>query len=407
MCKLEIVSLDHQGRGIGKIDNKTVFVNGALPGEIVDVYITASKKNYCEANVNKILQKSTMRLEPICPYFLVCGGCDLMHIPYEKQIEYKNDKIKNIMQRFCKEDFTIKDIISSDALYYRNKVTYHVDNGIGFYKEKSDDLITIDTCFLADKKIAVVYNLIKENANLKNIKSIVIRAAYYTDDIMIVLETKGVIEEKDWITLLGDKVSSIIVNNQKEFKTIYGKNFMVEKLLDYKFLMSNDAFFQVNTLQAEKLYQKALEYADIKEDETVLDLYCGTGTIGILASKYAKKVIGIEINESAVKSANKNKELNHVKNIEFYAGDTGTVLSKHHYKVDTVIVDPPRAGLNKNAIDEILMISPKKLIYVSCDPMTLARDLNILSERYKIKELTPVDMFPNTAHVETVALLSR
>ena len=180
---------------------------------------------------------------------------------------------------------------------------------------------------------------------------------------------------------------------------------MVEKLLEYDFMLTNDAFFQVNTKQAEKLYEKVLEYADIKEEETVLDLYCGTGTIGILASKYAKKVIGIEINEAAVKSANKNKELNKIENIEFFEGDTGTVLAKHNYTVDIVIVDPPRAGLNKEAINEILSIAPKRIVYVSCDPMTLARDLDILADNYDIVELTPVDMFPNTAHVECVVKL--
>lgn len=405
VSKLEIVSLDHQGRGIGKIDSKTIFVPNALPGEVVDIDITVSKKNYCEAIVNKVLQKTTDRIEPICPYFSICGGCDLLHMPYEKQIKYKNNKIENIMKRFCKANFVIKDIIPSTNFHYRNKVTYHVKNGIGFYKEKSNELIEIDTCFLADKKIDSLYDLIRKNANLKNIESIVIRAAYYTDDVMAVLETNNAIDEKEWIALLQDKVSSIIVNDKKIFKTIYGKSFMVEKLLDCEFMMSNDAFFQVNTIQAEKLYQKVLEYADIKDTETVLDLYCGTGTIGILASKYAKKVIGIEINEDAVKSANKNKELNGIKNTQFYAGDTGKILSTHHYKVDTVIVDPPRAGLNNQAIDEILAIAPKKIVYVSCDPMTLARDLNILSENYDIKELTPVDMFPNTAHVESVTLL--
>ena len=407
MYKIEIVSLDHQGRGIGKIDNKTVFVSNALPSEVVDIDIIVSKKNYCEAGVNKILQKSTDRINPICPYFSLCGGCDLLHMSYAKQLEYKNDKVKNIMQRFCKEKFVIKNIISSNDLYYRNKVTYHVDEDIGFYREKSNDLIKIDMCFLVDKRITRIYNVIKQKSNLKNIKSIIIRASYYTDDIMVVLEVLDVINEKEWIDLLCDQVSTIIINNQKKFKTIWGKDFMVENLLGYQFLIRNDAFFQVNTLQAEKLYEKVLEYADIKENETVLDLYCGTGTIGILASKYAKKVIGIEINESAVKSANENKKLNNIKNIEFYVGDTGKILAKYHYNVDVVIVDPPRAGLNKDAIEEILQINSKKIVYVSCDPMTLARDLNILSEMYEIKELTPIDMFPNTAHVECVSVLHR
>lgn len=407
MNDVEIVSLDHQGRGIGKLEGKTIFVENALPKEIVNVDVIASKKNFCEAIVNKYIQKSIERIEPLCPYFAMCGGCDLLHIPYAKQLEYKQNKIENIMQRFCKEEFPIRLIISSEDFFYRNKATYHIKDGIGFYKERSNELIQIDTCYLVDKKIDNVYKIIKEHAVLKNIESIVIRASYYTEDIMLVINVNGYIDEIKWVDLLKDKVSTIIVNNKNNFKTIYGTGYMVEKLLDYSFIISNDAFFQVNTKQAEKLYEKVLEYADINNIETVLDLYCGTGTIGILASRYAKKVIGIEINETAVKNANKNKELNGIDNIEFYAGDTGKILSKHKYKVDTVIVDPPRAGLNKEAIEEILMIAPQKIVYVSCDPMTLARDLNLLSQNYDIKELTPVDMFPNTAHVESVILLQR
>lgn len=402
MYKVEIVSLDHQGRGIGKIDNKTVFVPNALPGEVVEVEITNEKKKFCEASVNRILQKATERIESICPYFSVCGGCDLLHISYEEQLKYKQAKIVDIMKRYCQVNFDIKNIISSNVFHYRNKVVFHVSNGkIGYYKEKSNKLIEIDTCLLVDKKINAIYNCIQK-ANLDNIEDIIIRYGLRTNEIMVILNVIGNINEKMWINLLKDKVSSIILANKNNFKTIFGKDYIIEKLFDYQFIITNNSFFQVNTLQTEKLYSKAIEYADIKDNETVLDLYCGTGTIGILASKYAKKVIGIEINEEAVKSANKNKELNNIKNIEFYVGDTGKILSKHHYKVDTVIVDPPRAGLNNQAIKEILDIHPKKIVYVSCDPMTLARDLNLLSETYDIKELTPVDMFPNTAHIECI-----
>ena len=404
---VEIKTLDHQGRGISKIDNKTVFVSNALPNEVVEIEITNEKKKFCEASVNKILQKSPKRIESICPYFNVCGGCDLLHISYEEQLKYKQVKIVDIMQRYCQVEFPIKDIISSDNFYYRNKVVFHVvDNKLGYYKEKSNDLIEIDKCLLLDNAIDDIYQLIK-NINLKNILDITIRYSLNNKEIMVILSIVGNIDENMWINTLKEKVSSIIVEDNNNFKTIYGKDYIIEKLFDYNFIIKNDSFFQVNTKQTEKLYSKALEYADINDNDIVLDLYCGTGTIGILASKTAKKVIGIEINEEAVKSANKNKELNNVTNIEFYAGDTGTILSKHNYKVDTVIVDPPRAGLNDTAIKEILSINPKKIVYVSCDPMTLARDLNILSENYNIVELTTVDMFPNTAHVECVVELNK
>lgn len=406
METIEIIDYDHQGRGIGKLNNKTVFVYNALPKEVVEIKVLKEKTNFIEAEVNKIITSSPVRINPICPYFNICGGCDIMHISYEEQLKFKQKKIENIKNRFSNIDFKIKDIISSNDLYYRNKVTLHVSNNkIGYFKEKSNDLIEIDSCILLDKNINKIYSIIKNNMNLDGITSIVIRSSLNISNSMVIIYVSKKVNEQEIINLLSGVADSIIISYNNEFKTIYGNDYILEKLFDKTFIITADSFFQVNTKQTEKLYGKVIEYVDPKATETILDLYCGTGTIGILLSKYAKEVVGIEINTSAVKSANKNKELNKINNISFYAGDTGEILSKHNYHVDTVVVDPPRAGLNELAIKEIFKINPKKIVYVSCDPMTLMRDLNLLSVKYDILELTPVDMFPNTSHVECVCVL--
>lgn len=402
MYQVEIFNLDHQGRGIGRINNKIVFIPNALPGEIIEAKIILEKKNYYEGKTNEILTPSTDRTQSICPYFNECGGCQYLNVSYKKSLEFKQNKVVDILKKYLPLDIKINPIIESDDnLNYRNKVTFQVNQEIGFYKEKSNDLIPVDTCFIADKNINELYKIIKDNISFNNIKQIIIRSSKKTNESMIIFKTTDYIDTNKIINTLKDKTTSIYIND----KLIYGKNKIIEELLDYKFYVSPTSFFQVNTLQAEKLYSKAIEYANITNNDLVLDLYCGTGTIGILASKTAEKVIGIELNKEAIKDANKNKELNNVNNIEFYAGDVGKILTKNNYNPEVIIVDPPRAGLDNVAINQLLKIKPERLVYVSCDLMTLTRDLKILSEYYDILELTPVDMFPMTSHVESVVKL--
>lgn len=402
MYKVEISKFDHQGRGIGKVNNKVIFVSKTLPTEIVDVNIVTDKKKFYEGEVKEILKTSFKRIESICPYFNNCGGCQFLNLNYLDSLDYKQRKVEEIMNKYVDLSFKINPIISCDEnLYYRNKTTFQVDNDIGFFKEKTNCLIPIDKCYISDIKINDIYKIIKDKLNLINIKQIVIRATKNTKEIMVIFKTKGYIEKNNILSLLKDQVSSIYVNDE----LIYGKSKIIEKLCNKKFYISPNSFFQVNTLQAEKLYNKAIEYANITEEDTVLDLYCGTGTIGIIASSQAKKVIGIELNKDAIKDANENKNLNSIENIEFYAGDVGKILNKNNYKPDVIIVDPPRAGLDNLAINQILNIKSERLVYVSCDLMTLARDLKKLSDYYDILELTPVDMFPHTSHVECVCIL--
>lgn len=402
MTKVKIERLDHQARGIGRIDGKIIFIPKTLPNEFVNTDIVLEKKKFYEGKISNILEKSTDRINPICPKFFECGGCQLLHANYSYGLTFKQNKVNNIISKNVLSKILINDIISSeDNLFYRNKITLQVNNSIGYFKEKTNCIIPIEICYIADKKINKIYQLIKDNVSMDNIIQIIIRSSKKTDESMVVLKTNNKVNDNKIISSLKDLVTSIYINDS----LIYGKEKITEELLGYKFYISPTAFFQVNTFQTEKLYDIALKYANISNNDLVLDLYCGTGTIGILASKYAKKVVGIELNREAINDANINKDLNNVSNIEFYAGDVGKILNKKNYNPDIVIVDPPRAGLDSLAIKEILKIKPKKLVYISCDLMTLARDLNILSEQFNIIELTPVDMFPQTSHVESVVKL--
>jgi len=402
MYKVEVTKLDHQGRGIAKINDKIIFIPNALPEETVDVDIILEKKKYYEGIIKETINASDKRIKSICPYFEECGGCQFLNMNYQDSLDYKQNKVEEIMNKYLGIKIKINNIVACDNnLYYRNKTTFQVKNDIGFFKEKTNTLIPVDKCYISDIKINDIYKAIKDNINLTNVKQVIIRATKNTLESMVIFKTSNYIDNKKIIDILKKKVDSIYINDE----LIYGKGKIIEDLCNKNFYISPSSFFQVNTLQAEKLYNKAIAYADIKKEDTVLDLYCGTGTIGIVASDKAKKVIGIELNKEAIKDANENKKLNNINNIEFYAGDVGKILNKNNYKPDIIIVDPPRAGLDSLALAQILNIRPKKLVYVSCDLMTLARDLKLLSNDYDILELTPVDMFPYTAHVESVCAL--
>lgn len=402
MYKVEVTKLDHQGRGIAKINDKIIFIPNVLPCETIDVNIVLEKKKYYEGTVKEIINASDKRIKPICPYFEECGGCQFLNMNYQDSLDYKQNKVEEIMNKYLGIKIKINNIVACDNnLYYRNKTTFQVENDIGFFKEKTNTLIPVDKCYISDIRINDIYKEIKDNIDLTNVNQIIIRATKNTLESMVIFKTSNYVDNKRLIDVLKNKVDSTYINDE----LIYGKGKIIENLCNKNFYISPSSFFQVNTVQAEKLYNKAIEYANIKKEDTVLDLYCGTGTIGIIASDKAKKVIGIELNKEAIKDANENKKLNNINNIEFYAGDVGKILNKHNYKPDTIIVDPPRAGLDSLALSQILNIKPKKLVYVSCDLMTLARDLKLLSNDYDILELTPVDMFPYTAHVESVCTL--
>lgn len=392
MEQVTIIDMDHQGRGIGKIDNKVVFIPNTLTDEVVEINIVSNKKNYSEGEVINFIKKSPRRVNEACTYN--CGGCDLLHLSYQDQLLYKQHKVEEIIKKFTNLDIKINDIIPSENIYnYRNKVTFHVDKNIGLYKKKTNEVIPISKCLLADEKINNILNELRK-LDLSTVKNIVVRAT--TNETMIFYSGKVTNME-----LLD--VSTIIEDN----KVVKGTGYIKEKLGNLEFLISPESFFQVNTQQTIKLYDKVKEYASLTGKEKILDLYCGTGTIGLYLSDKANEVLGVELNKEAIKDANKNKELNKITNASFIAGDAKEVIKKTKFKPNVIVVDPPRSGLFKGMVSDIVSFNSDKIIYVSCDPVTLARDLKELNAYYEIKEIQPVDLFPNTYHVENVVLLEK
>lgn len=397
---VKIERLDHQGRGIAKLNNKTTFVPNALINEKVDIEIIESKKNYNIGKVIKHIEISKDRVKPKCKYYGICGGCDLMHISYENQLQFKENKIKNIIERYTKIDSTkVKKILYSDYLNYRNKVLLKVDNKLGFNDKKSNKVIPINECLITSNKINEIIKIIN-TCKLDGIKKIMIRTNEV--DSIVVIYTKNISKE------IIEKLKNIcsIIKYDTKYELISGKEYIIDKIGDYKYIISPDSFYQVNKNTVKILYDKVLEYLNPNKEEKILDLYSGTGTIGIYVSKYVKEVISIEINQYASMDAIKNKEMNGINNIKFICNDVALEIDKFK-NIDSIIVDPPRSGLDNKTIEYLKKIKPKKIVYVSCDPMTLARDLNKLNDMYEILELTPVDMFPNTCHVEAVSALER
>lgn len=406
--KVKIERLDDQGRGIGHINERIIFVPNTLIDEIVNVKITNIKKKFMEGEAINYLEVSDKRIKPVCKYFEYCGGCDLMHLNYDEQLKYKQDKVKRIVSKFSSINSNIvTDIIGcDDNLNYRNKITLHINNGIGLYKRKSNDIIKIDECLITDKRINDVIKLINDNISISNINEIIIKTSKNTDDLMIIFDGYN-IDKNKIIDIFSTLATSIMLCQNNNYSLVYGKDYIIEKLGDLKFMISADAFFQVNTKQAEVLYNKVLDYANLNKDDDLLDLYCGTGTISLYLSKYVRKVLGIEINKYAIENALKNRELNNIKNAKFICSDVSKLVNNIAFKPSVIVVDPPRSGLDKKTINYLLNSNFKKVIYVSCDPITLVRDLDILNDKYEIKKITPVDMFPNTHHVENICLLVR
>lgn len=403
IVELEIEKLDHQGRGIAKKDGKVFFVSNGLPGEKLLVEIDKIKKNIVNAHIKKFINISKDRTKSICKYFDKCGGCDLLHLSYNHQIAFKENKIKEIMTKFCNYNFKINPIMKSDRiLNYRNKVTFQIDNKLGFYERGSNTIVPVNNCQIINIKVNDLLRIINEDDIAKNISNIIIRSNI-NDEILLIVETKGTFDKYKFSTLVSNYVNSLIIDNE----VIFGAGKIMEQLGKYKFIISPSSFFQVNTIQTINLYNKIKEYANLNKEDILLDLYCGTGTIGIYLSEECKKVIGIEINQSAIRDANENKKINKINNIDFICGDALQEIKKINLKPDVIVIDPPRAGLDKKNIDNILQFNASRIVYVSCDPITLTRDLNILGKDYNILELTPVDMFPNTCHVECVSVLHR
>lgn len=395
--------LNHQGKGICVVYSRVVFVSDCLPGERVKIKIDHVSKKFVSGIVIDRLSDSSSRLDVKCPYYSSCGGCDIMHMSYSFQHDFKFNKVTDIIRKFVHEDIKLNEVSYDSQFYYRNKATFHVKNGIGFYKDKTYDLINIDKCMICSLEINNTLDVLKK-MDLSGIDSVVVRSSYFDKSVMVIFDVRGGVDKGYLINSLKDYVSSIYIKNDK-YKLIYGEEYIIDKIGDKRFVISPDSFFQVNTPMAYKLYSKVSEYAGNLDNSNVLDLYCGTGTIGLFVG--GKAIVGVEINESAIHDANINKDLNEISNVKFYCGDSGKVLKRLDKNFDVVIVDPPRSGLSSLSIDEVISVGAKRVVYVSCDPVTLARDLNIFKEFYDIKEISLFDLFPNTNHVESVCLLEK
>ncbi len=445
-----------EGKALAKLDGKVIFISGAVPGDVADVLLTKNKKDWAEGRVLKIKELSKERVEPFCKHFGICGGCKWQMLPYARQLQYKQQEVEQNLRRIGKVDLPeILPIIGADdTVHYRNKLEFTFSNkryltndeigqtditaqqnALGFHVPRIfDKVIDIDECYLMDEVNNKIRNTVRSFALENNFTFYDIRQhTGWLRNIIIRLCTTGELmvniclnfdEEADRKKLFDHllqqvpEITTLLYTiNPKWNDSIYdltpqvyfGKGFATEKLEDFEFKISPKSFFQTNTRQAEKLYTVTREFAALTGTEIVYDLYCGTGSIGIFVSKQAKKIIGVEVIEEAIADAKENAALNNISHAGFFAGDVIKICNDEFFAVhgrpDVIITDPPRAGMHEKLVNKLLEMAAPKIVYVSCNTATQARDLGLLSEKYQIEKIQPVDMFPHTHHIECVVLL--
>ena len=442
--KIEISGMTHEGQGVGRIDNFTIFVDGPIKGEEVEIKIIEVKKSYAVGKLIKILKASPERVEPPCKVYHRCGGCSLQHMSAEAALKFKTDVVtENIRRIGGLKDVVIHDTIGMENPFnYRNKAQYPVgmqkgEMVVGFYAKRSHDIVNSPVCIIqhsdSDKAKLIVKRFLEENkisiydetTGKGLVRHIMTRIGFNTGELMVVLVLNGssLPKQDKLVKMLTEEMPQIksIVLNVNTAKTnvilgsknivIYGDDSITDYIGKFKFNISPLSFFQVNPVQTEVLYNKALEYAGLTGEETVFDLYCGIGTISLFLSEKAKKVYGVEVVEDAIRDAKENAKLNGVNNVEFIVGEAERIIPDMYskgIKADVVVVDPPRKGCDEVLLETLVNMSPKRIVYVSCNPSTLARDLAFLSEKgFEVLEVQPVDMFPWSSHVECVVLMSR
>jgi 23S rRNA (uracil1939-C5)-methyltransferase len=455
---LEITDVAAEGKSIGKTGNMVVFVKGLVPGDIADIQITSMRKKFLEGYAKRMVKYSDMRSDPFCSHFGICGGCKWQNLPYEKQLHYKQKQVADNLQRIGKIELPdINPIIGSERQkHYRNKLEYTFSESrwltddevkskvelperraLGFHLNgKFDRILDIETCYLQDDlgnqirkaardfTISNDYSYYNQRQNKGLMRNLIIRNTIsgewmvivvfieYADDainnLMVFLKERFP-QVTSLFYVVNPKVNDTI--SDQEIIFFHGRQFMIEELEGLKFKVGPKSFFQTNTLQAAKLYHIALEYANLQKNEIVYDLYTGIGTIALIAAKKCKKVVGVEYVVEAIEDAKENAILNEINNAEFISGDMIDILTDDffatHGHPDVVITDPPRSGMHADVVKKILETQPQRIVYVSCNPATQARDVLLLSEKYRVTRIQPVDMFPHTHHVENVVLLER
>lgn len=453
--ELLIEDLGSRGEGIGHFEGFTVFAEGALPGEIIQAHIVQVRQHFAFAKIKSIIKASPERIEPSCPLAGKCGGCQLNHLSYQGQLRYKREKVRQVLKRighFSAEE--MEGVLAEETLgmpqgcwqHYRNKAQFPVQKitqekgrtiHAGFFAPRSHRLLPVYHCELQSEKanelIAEITEFMREHeisvydeaVHEGQVRHVLIRSGYATGQISVCLVINGtrLQKEAEWVILMQRlKVTSFCVNfNQNKSNVILGEKtqalcgtpYIEDRLGDLRFQISPAAFYQVNPVQTACLYETALSLANLSGNETVWDAYCGIGTISLFLAQRAKKVYGVEIVPEAIQNAKLNARLNHLENAEFYVGKAEEVIpalyKEKGIQADVMVVDPPRAGCDEALLRTIGEMAPQKLIYVSCDPATLARDLDILCHQgeYHLDAVQPVDMFPQTAHVECVVLISK
>ena len=386
--EVNIISNTNLGDGVGRIENKPIYIKNAVSKDKLEVRITRVNKKYLQGEIVKIVKESEDRVKPLCPYFPKCGGCTFWNVNINKENEIKENYIKRLFP-----NVKVNTIIANNEINYRNKVTFHIHNGkLGYYQKNSNNLVIIEECLILNKEINKIKKYL-ETLDLTKVTEIMIRYSNNYDELLI--NFKG--QLKDYNNLKKIKnIKSIYINNN----LVYGNPTIKEKINNLEFLIGPNSFFQINTNMIANLYNSIKNF--ITPSSSLLDLYCGTGTIGIYLNEYFEHILGIDIVKENIENAFLNKEINKIDNISFQHKDASSIENTYF---DVVIVDPPRAGLGEKTKEHLLNINSKIIIYVSCNPNTLKKDIEKLKEKYQLVEITPVNMFPKTEHIECVSLL--
>lgn len=442
---ITIEDMGSEGEGVGRIDGYTVFVKDGIPGDVARIKITKEGKSYGYGRLMEVITPSEYRVEPVCPVARKCGGCQIQEMSYEAQLAFKEKKVQNNLERIGRispSDYQMCTIIGMEEPYhYRNKAQFPVgtdkDGNIvmGFYAGRTHSIIPCEDCAIGDEINKDILTIIKshmikygikpydEEKHAGLVRHILVRKGFTTGEIMVCIvingaELKGSSELVEQLKQIAGMTSiSININREKtnvimgkSVIDLYGEGYITDYIGDVRFRISPLSFFQVNPVQTRELYGKALEFAGLTGDETVWDLYCGVGTISLFLAKAARKVYGVEIVPEAIEDARKNAKLNGIENTEFFVGKAEEVVPRMYREygigTDVVVVDPPRKGCDEKLLETMIAMKPERIVYVSCDSATLARDLAYLKEHgYGVQKVQPVDMFPHSNHVETVVLI--
>lgn len=445
LVTLEITDLGSTGEGIGRVDGFTLFVKDALIGDVIEAKVIKVKKSYGYGRLMAVVTPSLYRTEPRCSQARACGGCQIQPLAYEQQLKYKENKVRGLLERVGKvQEYVMESMIGmEDPWNYRNKAQFPVgrtkDGEVvtGFYAGRTHSIVPVEKCCIQHPENEKLMDIVRQWMNDHQIsvyneethkglvRHIFIRIGKYTGEIMVclVINGKNIPVAEDLIQRLiqvpgmtsiclniNQAKTNVILGNQMKY--LWGAKYIRDFIGDVQYQISPLSFFQVNPVQTQKLYQTALAYGDIKKDDVVWDLYCGIGTISLFLAKHAKQVCGVEIVPQAIDDARENARLNGIENASFFVGKAEEVLPQQYEEkgisADVIVVDPPRKGCDEKLLECMVRMHPERIVYVSCDPATLARDLKFLEEHgYKVKKVRCVDMFPHSVHVETVVLMSK